>query len=72
MGIIKKIKMRNLKTPWTKFYKKEDLEFDVGDKSIYEALIEASVGRENLIAINYLGRKITYKETKRRMERKSF
>lgn len=62
MGIIKKIKMRNLKTPWTKFYKKEDLEFDVGDKSIYEALIEASVGRENLVAINYLGRKITYKE----------
>ena len=46
MSIIKKIKMRNLKTPWTKFYKKEDLEFDVGDKSIYEALIEASVGRE--------------------------
>ena len=24
--------MRNLKTPWTKFYKKEDLEFDVGDR----------------------------------------
>ena len=62
MNVINLIKQKMMKTPWTKYYKKEERKIKVEDISIYEMLEKSSVGREKNIAINYYGKLITYKE----------
>ena len=40
MNVINLIKQKLIKTPWAKYYKKEDLKLKVPDISMYEALKE--------------------------------
>ena len=62
MNVINLIKQKMIKTPWTKYYKKEDRKIKLEDISIYETLEKNSTERKRNIAINYYGRQITYKE----------
>ena len=51
MNVINLIKQKMIKTPWLKFYKKEDKKIKVEDISIYDALVKNNVGRDKNIAI---------------------
>lgn len=62
MNVIKKLKQKKIKTPWKKFYNKRELKLDVEDISIYEMLRRSALVHENNFAINYFGRRITYRE----------
>ena len=62
MNVINLVKQKMMKTPWIKFYKKEERKIKVEDISIYDTLIKNNVGREKNIAINYFGKLITYRE----------
>ena len=62
MNIINLIKQKLIKTPWDKFYTKEDLKVKVPDTSMYEVLKEAVLKYESRPIINYFGKRITYRE----------
>ncbi len=62
MNVIKKLKQMKIKMPWKKFYSKSDLKLEVDDISIYEMLRRSSVDHEASFAINYFGKRITYRE----------
>lgn len=62
MNVIKKLKLMKIKTPWKKFYSKSDLKIEVLDISIYEMLRRSSFEHLDSPALNYFGRKITYRE----------
>lgn len=62
MNVINLIKQKMIKTPWSKYYKKEERKIKVEDISIYEMLEKCSTDRDKNIAINYYGKQITYKE----------
>ena len=62
MNVINLIKQKLIKTPWAKYYKKEDLKLKVPDISMYEALKEAVLKYESRTAINYFGKKLSYRE----------
>lgn len=62
MNVINLIKQKMIKTPWSKYYKKEERKIKVEDISIYEMLEKCSIGREKNIALNYYGKQINYKE----------
>ena len=62
MNVIKKLKLMKIKTPWKKFYNKSDLKIDVLDISIYEMLRRSSFEHLDSPALNYFGKKITYRE----------
>ena len=51
-----------IKTPWKKFYSKSDLKIEVLDISIYEMLRRSAMEHLDNTALNYFGRKITYRE----------
>lgn len=62
MSIIEKIKsLKKPKAPWNKYYSKEERNFKVPNKTIYELLRESANEYVNLMAINYFGTKITFK-----------
>ncbi len=48
--------------PWLKYYSKEAFATPITDASIYEYLTENNNGNLHRIALNYMGRKISYKE----------
>ena len=62
MNVINLIKQKLIKTPWAKYYKKEDLKLKVPDISMYEALKEVVLKYESRPAINYFGKKLSYRE----------
>ena len=62
MNVINLIKQKLIKTPWAKYYKKEDLKLKVPDISMYEALKEVVLKYETRTAINYFGKKLSYRE----------
>mgnify|MGYP002657062674 FL=1 len=62
MNVINLIKQKLFKTPWAKYYKKEDLKLKVPDISMYEALKEVVLKYESRTAINYFGKKLSYRE----------
>ena len=62
MKVINLIKQKLIKTPWAKYYKKEDLKLKVPDISMYEALKEVVLKYESRTAINYFGKKLSYRE----------
>lgn len=62
MNVINLIKQKMIKTPWSKYYKKEERKIKVEDISIYEMLEKCSIGRKKNIALNYYGKQINYKE----------
>ncbi len=49
------------KNLWEHFYNEEDLNIEVPDISLYEYMMENTIDYKNNYAINYFGRKITYK-----------
>jgi len=62
LNVINLIKQKLIKTPWAKYYKKEDLKLKVPDISMYEALKEGVLKYESRTAINYFGKKLSYRE----------
>ena len=62
MNVVNLIRQKMMKTPWTKYYKKEDRKIKIEDISIYQMLAKNNVSRDKNIAINYYGTLITYKE----------
>ena len=56
MNVINLIKQKMIKTPWSKYYKKEERKIKVEDISIYEMLEKYSTDRDKNIAINYYGK----------------
>ena len=55
-------KKKNLDAPWSKYYKKEELDYVIPDISIYEQIKKSTEKYPDNIAISYEGRKITYKK----------
>ena len=62
MNVVSLIRQKMMRTPWTKYYKKEDRKIKIEDISIYQMLVKNNVSRDKNIAINYYGTQITYKE----------
>ena len=64
MKIIENLKemFKSEKHAWDKFYPKDKLKVKVPDMSLYEFIYENNKTRQNNIAINYFGRKISYYE----------
>ena len=52
---------KKINAPWSKYYTKEDLEYSIPNKSIYDQIHRSYKKYPNNIAIEYLGKKITYK-----------
>ena len=48
--------------PWLKYYSEEELNIEIPSCSIYENMYRHANGNSKEIAIEYMGRKITYKE----------
>jgi len=46
---------------WEHYYKKKDLDIDIPDMSLYEYMMNETKEYEKLFALNYFGKKITYK-----------
>ena len=55
-------KKEKYKYPWEKYYKKEQRNITVPDISLYEYLDKSAFGKNNSIAINYFGVKMTFRE----------
>ena len=55
------MKQKKEKFLWEHFYKKSDLNIKIPDGSLYEYMMEKTKDYKNNYAINYFGRKITYK-----------
>lgn len=51
-----------IKTPWKKFYRKGETKIKVEDTSIYEMIRRSALSHEEMIAINYFGKCISYRE----------
>ena len=62
MNVVNLIRQKMMKTPWTKYYKKEDRKIKIEDISIYQMLVKNNGSRDKNVAINYYGTLITYKE----------
>jgi len=58
---MKKAKEKIKNFLWEHFYKKEDLEIEVPDMSLYEYMMEVTKEYKNGDALNYFGKKITFK-----------
>ena len=54
--------------PWLKEYSEKDKEISFPKMSMKEYLYKCNKNNENLVAINYFGRKITYKELFQKIE----
>ena len=62
MSIIEKIKkLKKPNAPWNKFYSKEERNFKVPNKTIYELILESANNYSNLTALSYFGTKISFK-----------
>lgn len=55
------MKQKKEKYLWEHFYKDEDLNIKIPDISLYEYMMEVTKDYKNGYALNYFGRKITYK-----------
>ena len=62
MNVVNLIRQKMMKTPWAKYYKKEDRKIKIEDISIYQMLVKNNGSRDKNVAINYYGTLITYKE----------
>ena len=62
MNVVNLIRQKMMKTPWAKYYKKEERKIKIEDISIYQMLVKNNASRDKNVAINYYGTLITYKE----------
>ena len=53
---------KKIKMPWKGFYTKDDLRIIIDDISIYEMFRKSTSTYENNFAINYFGRRYTFRE----------
>lgn len=52
---------RTPKAPWKKYYSKKDRQVEIPDISLYKIIKERALINPNNVAIDYFGKKITYK-----------
>ena len=52
---------KKVKAPWEKYYTKEELKIEVPDLSIYQIMEESAKKHFNRVALEYMGKNITYK-----------
>ena len=52
---------RTPKAPWKKYYSKKDRQVEIQDISLYKIIKEQALMNPNNVAIDYFGKKITYK-----------
>ncbi len=57
-----------IKAPWSKYYKNGELKIEIPNGSVYDVLKKNSEEHLDAIAINYLGKEITYRELLRQIE----
>ena len=57
-----------IKAPWAKYYKNGELKIEIPNGSVYDVLKKNSEEHLDAIAINYLGKEITYRELLRQIE----
>lgn len=62
MNIFDKIKSMKIKYPWEKYYKKNERNIEVPNCSIFTYLEDRVSNFEDEVAINYFGKKITYRD----------
>lgn len=55
--------------PWLKYYPKKGITTDVSAMTAYELIYNKMKNKQNYIALNYFGRKISYKELFKNIER---
>lgn len=55
------------KAPWSKFYNKKDMDLNIPDISLYQYFYNETEKYSNLFAMDYYGRKITYKELRKKI-----
>ena len=53
---------KKIKTPWNKYYTKEDLNISIPNISMYDQVLASSIRYPDNVAIYYFNRKITYKK----------
>ena len=53
---------KKIKAPWEKYYTKEELNISVPDLSIYQIFEESAKKHFNNVALEYMGKNITYKQ----------
>jgi len=53
---------KKINAPWEKYYTKEELKMDIPNLTIYQSLEESAKKHFNYIALEYLGKNITYKQ----------
>ena len=56
---------KKIKAPWEKYYTKEELNIKVPDLSIYQIMEESAKKHFNYVALEYMGKNITYKHAQR-------
>lgn len=62
MGILDLLSIGKIKEPWDKYYTKEELNFKIPNKTMYEFVLESKNKYPNNRAIQYFNKKITYKK----------
>ena len=62
MGILDVFSKNKLENPWDKYYREEELNFEIPDKTMYEFVLESRKKYPKYKAIQYFNRKISYKE----------
>lgn len=55
--------------PWLKYYSKEAIEAEMPRCSMYEYIRRENENTQENVALNYFGKKITYRELFERIER---
>ena len=55
---------RTPKAPWKKYYSKKDRQVEIPDISLYKIIKEQALMNPNNVAIDYFGKKITYKRNR--------
>lgn len=55
-------KKKKIDAPWEKYYTEEELHYRVPDISLYDQVKRSYIKYPNNIAVQYLGKKITYKD----------
>ena len=70
MGIFKWKKeiKEKLENPWDKYYDKDKRSVEVPDCSIYDYLKNSTLGHEDMVALNYFGKKIVYKDLLKKID----
>lgn len=53
---------KKINAPWEKYYTKEELKMNIPDLTIYQSLEESAKKYFNYVALEYMGKNITYKQ----------